>query len=222
MAIVLTVLAAVILLMVHYSRDFLVMDIHSKREILSHRSNTPDEVNTGLEIHKSHKGLVTKLASTVKVKQPKSTKHIRELPVHSDMPKIIPKTSSHRSNTPDEVKTKSELQKSRTVATDKVKQPTHTKMRELPVHTLESMYKNCSDTLCLKYLSDEERGYFDECTQRANSLVKKYGPITNSGQCRFQNGTNRVPVALASFPGSGNTWVRGLLEKVTGFCTGNH
>ncbi len=40
------------------------------------------------------------------------------------------------------------------------------------------------------------------------------------GSCHFVNGTSRQPVALASFPGSGNTWVRGLLEKVTGVCTG--
>ena len=28
------------------------------------------------------------------------------------------------------------------------------------------------------------------------------------------------PVGLVSFPGSGNTWVRGLLQKATGVCTG--
>lgn len=27
-------------------------------------------------------------------------------------------------------------------------------------------------------------------------------------------------VGLVSYPGSGNTWVRGLLQKVTGICTG--
>ena len=31
----------------------------------------------------------------------------------------------------------------------------------------------------------------------------------------------RVPVALVSTPGSGNTWVRGLLEMATGICTGS-
>ena len=30
----------------------------------------------------------------------------------------------------------------------------------------------------------------------------------------------RGPVGLVSFPGSGNTWVRGLLQKATGICTG--
>ena len=40
------------------------------------------------------------------------------------------------------------------------------------------------------------------------------------GSCRFINGSRRAAVALVSFPGSGNTWVRGLLEKATGVCTG--
>ena len=40
------------------------------------------------------------------------------------------------------------------------------------------------------------------------------------GSCHFINGNKRAAVALASFPGSGNTWVRQLLEKATGICTG--
>lgn len=31
----------------------------------------------------------------------------------------------------------------------------------------------------------------------------------------------RPAVALVSLPGSGNTWVRGLLEEATGYCTGS-
>ena len=34
------------------------------------------------------------------------------------------------------------------------------------------------------------------------------------------NGQGRLPVALSSMEGSGNTWIRGLLERVTGICTG--
>ena len=34
------------------------------------------------------------------------------------------------------------------------------------------------------------------------------------------NGAERAAVALVSFPGSGNTWVRGLLEQASGICTG--
>ena len=40
-----------------------------------------------------------------------------------------------------------------------------------------------------------------------------------SNACQFIH-RQRRPVALVSFPGSGNTWVRGLLEQATGVCTG--
>lgn len=40
-----------------------------------------------------------------------------------------------------------------------------------------------------------------------------------NGRCRFMDGTHRAPVALASFPGSGNTWMRQLLQEATGICT---
>ena len=40
------------------------------------------------------------------------------------------------------------------------------------------------------------------------------------GGCRFMDGRKRAAVALVGFPGSGNTWVRGLLERTTGYCTG--
>jgi len=42
-----------------------------------------------------------------------------------------------------------------------------------------------------------------------------------NGTCRFIDGKSRAPVALVSYEGSGNTWMRGLLEKSTGICTGN-
>jgi len=42
-----------------------------------------------------------------------------------------------------------------------------------------------------------------------------------SGNCQFMNGTGRGVVGLISFPGSGNTWVRGLLQAATKICTGN-
>ena len=53
-------------------------------------------------------------------------------------------------------------------------------------------------------------------------LCRSVSGYANSkpGPCHFINGSRRAPVALASFPGSGNTWVRGLLEMATGVCTG--
>jgi hypothetical protein len=40
-------------------------------------------------------------------------------------------------------------------------------------------------------------------------------------RCTFRQSRGNEPVALVSVPGSGNTWVRGLLEKATGICTGS-
>ena len=74
----------------------------------------------------------------------------------------------------------------------------------------------CKDVLCTEYLTEKERQMFSECTNR----VSAQGKLLKNGSCRFMNGTARSEVALASFPGSGSTWVRGLLETATGICTG--
>ena len=56
-----------------------------------------------------------------------------------------------------------------------------------------------------------------------NSLKKGHGKKSlKQGECHFMDGRERAPVALVSFPGSGNTWLRGLLEQATGICTGSY
>ena len=81
--------------------------------------------------------------------------------------------------------------------------------------------EQCSDEYCLEYLSKVERRQFDECKQRTLNEQDRFGSIqSNASSCHFLNGTSRHPVALASFQGSGNTWMRGLLQKITGICTG--
>ena len=75
---------------------------------------------------------------------------------------------------------------------------------------------SCTDESCSNLLSTSDSKIFKQCAQHAS----KRGPI-DPGKCKFMNGTSRQPIALASFPGSGNTWVRGLLQQVTGFCTGS-
>ncbi len=81
--------------------------------------------------------------------------------------------------------------------------------------------ERCSDEYCLEYLSKAERDQFDECKQRTLIEQDRIGSIQSNDSCHFQNGTSRHPVALASFQGSGSTWMRGLLQKITGICTGN-
>ena len=69
-----------------------------------------------------------------------------------------------------------------------------------------------SDPICRQYLLPADYSLLRNTTEQFQNLPY--------GKCRFMNGSQRAPVALASFPGSGNTWVRGLLEQATGICTG--
>lgn len=76
---------------------------------------------------------------------------------------------------------------------------------------------NCSDSLCSQYLSRSDRSYFSRCQSMA-----RLDPFSDkkNAQCRFMDGRGRDPVALVSVPGAGNTWVRSLIEKASGICTG--
>lgn len=74
------------------------------------------------------------------------------------------------------------------------------------------------DRICSQYLTKKDYVHFDYCRKRTwhNQTIQE----PKESVCQFMNGEGRHPVALASFPGSGNTWVRGLLQEVTGLCTG--
>ena len=102
----------------------------------------------------------------------------------------------------------------------------------------------CSDPLCTQFLSEKDLANFTACKKRTETAFSKmlarqkieqvdsFSPVSHkttrfshgllqaSGECRFMNGSGRSPVGLVSFPGSGNTWVRGLLQKATTICTG--
>ena len=90
-----------------------------------------------------------------------------------------------------------------------------------PDHPLPKMDTYvCKDRLCTEFLTPLDMFYFNSCTDRQQHAKVKIYRGMPLGKCHFMNGTNRAPVALVSFPGSGNTWVRGLLEQATGVCTG--
>ena len=57
---------------------------------------------------------------------------------------------------------------------------------------------------------------FEHC----DSSMRESEATPSRDNCHFLNRNEREAVALVSFPGSGNTWVRGLLEELTGVCTG--
>ena len=57
-------------------------------------------------------------------------------------------------------------------------------------------------------------------------LMKYYRPWSNDPLCRdiliqFIPKCNEPPIALLSYPESGNTYVRGIIERLTGYFTGS-
>lgn len=91
-----------------------------------------------------------------------------------------------------------------------------------------SQPRNCSLAHCKEYLQKFELLAMNECSAETSKRTVN-GKIENENKskfnlkennCSFINGSHRLPVALASTSGSGNTWIRGLLEKATGICTG--
>ena len=86
----------------------------------------------------------------------------------------------------------------------------YTSASKLPRH----LSTNCSERFCMQFLTHDDKDAFDGC-------IMLTGMEKEKGSCYFMNQTLRFPVALASFQGSGSTWVRGLLEQATGFCTGS-
>lgn len=75
----------------------------------------------------------------------------------------------------------------------------------------------CSDAVCSNFAPD---GGASEllCAKISSARLSKNKRV--SPICRFQNGTARSLYLLRSYPGSGNTWVRQVLERITGICTG--
>ena len=91
--------------------------------------------------------------------------------------------------------------------------------RKIPTESSSSSshpVPHCTDNVCSEYLSSDDKSRYDSCIDSVK--VTNITPPTS--KCNFINGTGRDPVALVSLPGSGNTWVRGILERMTQVCTG--
>ena len=93
--------------------------------------------------------------------------------------------------------------------------PTVTMATPLTSHALQYMPQQCRQRYCVEHLSLVEKLVYSKCKKRVPPSVDP------SCRCQFVNARGRRVVALVSLPGSGNTWVRGLLERVTGVCTGS-
>ena len=93
--------------------------------------------------------------------------------------------------------------------------PTVTMATPPTSHALQYMPQQCRQRYCVEHLSLVEKLVYSKCKKRVPPSVDP------SCRCQFVNARGRRVVALVSLPGSGNTWVRGLLERVTGVCTGS-
>ena len=92
---------------------------------------------------------------------------------------------------------------------------THTPHHHTHRNTSHTSYQ-CSQPPCLQFLSSEERLIFNKCQRRTGKTLEP----PPACKCRFRRGVGKKRVAVVSVPGSGNTWMRGLLEKASGLCTG--
>ena len=79
-------------------------------------------------------------------------------------------------------------------------------------------------SFCAAWLSPDDRKKAENCLEMTEnrfqltpSQLAPYVPCP----CRLLQKPLRGRVLLTSLPGSGNTWVRSMLERVTGVCTGS-
>ncbi|CAI8058343.1 WSC domain-containing protein 1 [Geodia barretti] len=77
--------------------------------------------------------------------------------------------------------------------------------------------QNCEQKNCLENLSESDKRALKSCENRTR---KGYNGSISESDCKFLPNNRSRAVALASAPGAGNTWTRGLLEKASGICTG--
>lgn len=89
--------------------------------------------------------------------------------------------------------------------------------REEKLSKLQFESTRCKRRLCAEYLTSTDLPHFRFCMKKSK-LRSELEPVES--KCNFMNGTGRSPVALASHPGSGHLFVRELLQKNTGICTG--
>ena len=86
---------------------------------------------------------------------------------------------------------------------------------------------SCDELPCRSPMEPIDRGRYETCIRTSLGRLRERGfKITSRSDlsrtsCRLLTNSSRLPVFLASAPGSGNTWLRALLENVTELCTGS-
>ncbi|XP_060106065.1 sialate:O-sulfotransferase 2 [Heteronotia binoei] len=86
--------------------------------------------------------------------------------------------------------------------------------------TLFTLHEREDEQLCAQKCSGEE---FESCGNSQYFII--YQTQVQDNRCmdrRFLTARAKQLIALASFPGAGNTWARHLIELATGFYTGSY
>lgn len=90
--------------------------------------------------------------------------------------------------------------------------------KKQPLSDFTQEQEQCKETHCPEFLKGDDISRWLKCTYLARKVAQNIS--SQISKCSFIDQSERDPVALVSLPGSGNTWVRGLLEEATGLCTG--
>lgn len=95
------------------------------------------------------------------------------------------------------------------------------------LRTAPSAPASCDELPCRSLMRPTDRDRYETCIRSSLERLRdrgfkhtKQGELSHS-RCRLLTNSSRLPVFLASAPGSGNTWLRALLENVTELCTGS-
>lgn len=105
---------------------------------------------------------------------------------------------------------------------------TATAKKHIPIEELKKSL-NMSAEEGLEYLDENSLNRYQSCVPQTNHKSHKTLSCVNQNDCgkahcyrrlRFLNRTKPI-TALVSFPGSGNTWMRYLIEQATGVFTGS-
>ena len=134
---------------------------------------------------------------------------------------IVSDTHSLNQTKPQEVPNKGESKQHNVVQATSSYTPSlkkHTEVAPNASHGQKRTCIQCTEPPCLQYLSEGEKKTFTWC-QRKTPTFKSTMKAPKC-KCKFRERTGKKRVALNSLPGSGNTWLRGLLERATGLCTG--
>ena len=157
----------------------------------------------GVNNQKTERKIPAKSSNIVIAPRARSTNKNFKIPAKSSSIVIAPRATSTNKHL-----------KTSLNAKDRYDRKPSVRLKNIPI----SYPVACNETNCLEFLLQSETMSLKKCGQLTSK--EQSGVKIEQSICKFLPYKDRAPVALSSPPGSGNTWLRGLLERATGVCTG--